>query len=348
MSYSMASSTEVVVPGRIVDVEPIDYNSQPSMKKVRNTKGKKKTYKRKTRSYMASSDKIMEMLALKKEASQSFMPCQSSISGQYVVQYVVRSLCFTPPWTALLFFLSIPACVGIAFFETLGACGFCVPKIDVPPITIHEKPVAVIRPDGVVADTYYELNDEVDSSVSTLITWNNILSVSVRKPREKLRPCGTTICDTNESDNFDGISFKCDVKAGLFVPCCSIICQEKGINDYSEVIFYSSRSGRNRSSELINQDPSLQEKAKRYKDAEKEFFVGTDISKVKIMGLLQVDQFIADLQQEAPQHRGGVPLPIHENKIHIIYNPDNQSDGYSGSDGTGMGGKIIFFFRYFV
>lgn len=318
-----ASSEMTTVVGSVVESEPVlghVVQSQPHGS-YNNTK------------YMASPGKIEEFRNLKDEADRSYCCCKSTVCKGFLT--TARHMAFTPPWT-LHFGIAAFIFGPIGCLCELSPCDPCAKTtVPVPSEILKQNPVATITPDGVIVDTFFELNDEADTQ-STLIPWVNILSVSVRKPRKHLRSCGTCECIKGiESAPFEGIAFTCDVKTGLLVPCISVICNEKGIEDYSEVIIYSSKSGYLSSSQLINSDPTLVTKCQTLNDQGKEFLVGTDITKVNVMALLQVDQFVADIQSVGANYRNGAPVPVHENKVHLVHNPEagTTSSGYMGGDG---------------
>ena len=339
MSYALTASSEMTtVVGHVVESEPVlghVVQSQPHGS-FNNRK------------YMASPGKIEEFRNLKDEAERCFFcPCKSSFCKSFLA--LARRLAFTPPWTLHVGFLSFLA-VPIGCLCELSPCDPCAKtKVPVPSESLQENPVATITPDGVIVDTFFELNDEADTQ-STLIPWVNILSVSVRKPRKHLRSCGTCEYKNDQSKPFEGIAFTCDVDTGLIFPCFSVVCKEKGIEDYSEVIFYSSKSGYLSSSQLINGDPALVKKCETLNSQGKEFLVGTDITKVNVMALLQVDQFVADIQSAGANYRNGAPVPVHENKVHLVHNPEAKttSSGYTGGDGGDSGaGKYTISFYIF-
>ena len=299
--------------------------------------------------YFASGEKIHEFFARNEEARASYC-CFKTNTCRRVLMDARKSCCVFPIGACgfPLWIISLAMCLP---FELLG-CPCDDSLIKKPPDVasdLDSKPVASINSDGVVVDTFYEVNDEYDR-ITSLIPWNSIASISVRKPRKTLRPCGSINffnCSKHESWKYKsnhcystyfpylkygGISFPCDIGCGVCGPCCTVIITEKVIEDYSEVIFYYSKEVQQNSAQLIVPEIYIQSCRDQCDQRGMELIVGTDIVKIKLMGLLQVDQFIADIQRDGKHYRNGVTVPVHENRPHKVINPGFENDGYNGGD----------------
>ena len=123
---------------------------------------------------------------------------------------------------------------------------------------------------------------------------------------------------------------------GILFPCCSIMCVEQVVPLYSEVTFFSSPKGLDGMQALIDADPNLQSRCAELAKEDKTLLVGTDISKITIKGLKDVDQYTSDLQRVSAQYRGGHPLSINLNKKTVVFNPDAPRGSSSGGVETTM------------
>ena len=308
--------------------------------------------------YMADMKLLSDAEELYKRQERSFCICKQYFCTEWIG--AVRSNLLVPPTTAgaliclfpALVFGPIEECLG---FSILDCCCCGDDDIKIPEESLKENAVSFFTTAGVVADTYFALNDKKTTSPVTML-WPNILQVNVQKSRAVPRACGT--CSFDSQNNFfsagnEGLSYYCDMKMGILGLCCSIMCVEQVVPNYSEVTFFSSPKGLDGMQALIDADPKLQSRCADLAEEDKTLLVGTDISKITIKGLKDVDQYISDLQRVSAQYRGGQPLSINLNKKTIVYNPDaprgssSGDGGYSGDGGGGCGKQNSFMYILF-
>ena len=231
----------------------------------------------------------------------------------------------------------IEECIGCNLYDL---CDGLKKEIEIPESSLTENAVSYFTAGGVVVDTYFLQNDKETTSPVTIL-WPNILRVNVQKSRVVPRGCGT--CALNPFTDNAGISYYNYVKMGLLTPCCFMMCSEQVVPNYSEVTFFSSPKGYAGMQTLINADPRLQSRCSELAKEDKALLVGTDISKITIKGLKNVDQYTSDLQRVSAQFRDGQPLAINLNKKTIVFNPDAHRGG-GGGDGGGKQNPIMFIF----
>ena len=175
----------------------------------------------------------------------------------------------------------------------------------------------IVTDEGIIANVGYELNDKPAAFIhgsGMLLPWNSILSVELQKSRPNARRCGS--CASMNSKGVDGLSFKCGFGVGLLGPCCEVICTEKTIPGYSELTVYSCPGGIPAMQALINQDSNCATFVTKASE-EKIHLVGSNISKVRFLGLLDVDQVVERLKRHSLNK--GFLLPYNAEKIHIVY-----------------------------
>ena len=318
-------------------------------------------------SYMVDVKLLSDAEELYKKQEGSFCICKQGICAGWIG--IVREVLLVPPCVIIpvlcffptLAFGPIEECLGFSFSNC--CCGD--DDIKMPEESLKENAVSFFTTAGVVADTYFALNDKKTTSPVTML-WPNILQVNVQKSRAVPRACGTCSIKNDYTavapkDTFShfsdngGLSFYCDVRMGILLPCCSIMCVEEVVPLYSEVSFFTSPKGLDGMQALMNKYPriQLQKRCDMLAKEDKTLLVGTDISKITIRGLKDVDQYISDLQRVSAQYRGGQPLSINLNKKTIVYNPDDPRGsnsggiGYSGDGGGGCGKQKSFMYILF-
>ena len=303
--------------------------------------------------YMADLKLLSDAKELYEKQERSFCPCKRRCNG--LITYMRRDFLVPPTTIGPLLYL-IPTLALSPLEECLGC--YCYPEqedIEIPKESLKENAVSFFTTEGVVADTYYKYGGghrqgqtfhylpaakHLTDPVTML--WPNILHVDVQKSREVPRACGTCSIKNDYTavapkDTFShfsdngGLSFYCDVRMGILLPCCSIMCVEEVVPLYSEVSFFTSPKGLDGMQALMNKYPriQLQKRCDMLAKEDKTLLVGTDISKITIRGLKDVDQYISDLQRVSAQYRGGHPLSISLNKKTIVYNPDLPREKYS-------------------
>ena len=301
--------------------------------------------------YMADVKLLSDAEELYKKQERSFCICKQYFCSNWID--AMRWYLLVPPWTFCAFICLFPAlafgpieeCLGFSILDC--CCGD--DDIKIPEESLKENAVSFFTTAGVVADTYFALNDKNTTSPETML-WPNILQVNVQKSRAVPRACGTCSFDFQNSNFFsagnEGLSYYCDMRMGILAQCCSIMCVEQVVPNYSEVTFFSSPKGLDGMRALIDADPNLQSRCAELAKDDKTLLVGTDISKITIKGLKDVDQYTSDLQRVSARYRGGHPLSINLNKKTVVYNPDARSSsggsGYSGDGGGGCGKQKSF------
>ena len=326
--------------------------------------------------YMADLKLLSDAKELYEKQERSFCPCKQRYCPG-LITYMRRDFLVPPTTIGPLLYLiptlafgPLEECLGCYCLQCLGC--YCLPyqqeDIEIPKESLKENAVSFFTTEGVVADTYYKCgqgnrpgqtglncHDPAPKHLTDPMTmlWPNILHVDVQKSREVPRACGTCSIKNDYTavapkDTFShfsddgGLSFYCDVRMGILLPCCSIMCVEEVVPLYSEVTFFISPKGLDGMQALMNKYPrmQLQKRCDKLAKEDKTLLVGRDISKITIRGLKDVDQYISDLQRVSAQHRGGHPLSISLNKKTIVYNPDLPREKYSDfvSIGDEMGG----------
>ena len=308
-------------------------------------------------SYMVDVKLLSDAEELYKKQERSFCICKQGFCTGWIG--TVRNSLLVPPCAVIfpvlyffptLAFGPIEECLGFSFNCCCGD-----DDIKMPEESLKENAVSFFTTAGVVADTYFALNDKKTTSPVTML-WPNILQVNVQKSRAVPRACGTCSFDLNDqffSAGNEGLSYYCDMQMGILAPCCSILCVEQVVPLYSEVTFFSSPKGLDGMQALIDADPTLQSRCAQLATEDKTLLVGTDISKITIKGLKDVDQYTSDLQRVSAQYRGGHPLSINLNKKTVVFNPDaprgssSGGGGYSGDGGGGCGKQKSFMYILF-
>ncbi len=275
--------------------------------------------------YMANVTALSEAENMKKMEERSFCPSSVDFFCGKCINFL-RAFGLVPPSNV------INPLIDVIAAPCLLAVYGCPRKenkeFEIPEAALRKKPISLISSEGVMADTFFEFNDEIATS-PVLFMWPRILHVDVAKSRATPRSCGA--CDLCFYDpvsrlGFDkteGISYNCDIKCGICCSCCAMLCHERVVPHYSEVTIFSSLKGPDGMQALIDSLDGrrwfLREKSDRLAKKDMTLIAGGDISKITIKGLKDVDQYTSDLQRMCAQYRGGQPLSIGLNKRFEVF-----------------------------